>query len=321
MRRRWHWVLSPLLLFFSAALWAVEAGYRNFLGMEFVTIEVGEPYFMGSCRGSYVDHALALAAGIKTAPPCLSGAEEDEDATDNELPQHEVRLSEPFQMGVFEVTLGQFSRYLEALGSGVRTTEFQQANQHGSRAAVSGVSWNAAQRFIQWLNINKPIEDQGHYRLPSEAEWEYVARAGSVARFGFSESSDELIQYAWYDKNAYDLGQHYAHEVGKKQPNVWGVYDMLGNVWEWTADCWHINYRGAPKDGRPWLENCEGDEHPFRGGAWPFYARNERVAFRYYSSAAYHNELGLRVVRALPVAVRTAKNSTHSPPPTSPHRR
>jgi len=99
---------------------------------------------------------------------------------------------------------------------------------------VEQVSWNDVQDFIRRLNQQ---EGKDKYRLPTEAEWEYTARAGSKTKYCFGDDSDELGAYAWYDGNSGDR----THPVGRKKPNTWGLYDMHGNVWEWVQD-WKGKY-------------------------------------------------------------------------------
>ena len=130
------------------------------------------------------------------------------------------------------------------------------------------VTWKDAMDYADWL-----CRQTGRsYRLPSEAEWEYAARAGSQSRWSFGDNASELSRYAWYDENSGGK----THPVGQKQPNSWGLHDVHGNVWEWVEDCWHNSYKGAPDDGSVWgeeeLGNCE--RRVVRGASWNGY-RNQ----------------------------------------------
>ncbi|TGO03689.1 hypothetical protein PN36_02025 [Candidatus Thiomargarita nelsonii] len=145
---------------------------------------------------------------------------------DSEKPVHWVEITKDFYMGVYEVTVGQYKKYVDEKGGYFKSSY----NQQGDNAAVTGVSWKDAQGFISWLN-NK--EGGSHYSLPTEAQWEYSARAGTTTEYSFGDDSSLLGDYAWYGD---DWTKGYAHIVGQKKPNPWGLYDMHGNVWEWVAD-------------------------------------------------------------------------------------
>ena len=126
------------------------------------------------------------------------------------------------------------------------------------------------QEFIRKLNKK---EGTDKYRLPSEAEWEYACRAGTTTRYSFGDSESKLGDYAWYNDNSGSK----THPVGKKKPNPYGLYDMHGNVWEWTQDKWHSDYNSAPTDGSAW-ESGGGADRVFRGGCWFYFARFCRSA-------------------------------------------
>jgi formylglycine-generating enzyme required for sulfatase activity len=135
----------------------------------------------------------------------------------NEKPVHSVEITKDFYMGVYQVTVGQYKKYVDEKGG-----HFEEwCNEQGDNAAVTGVSWEDAQGFISWLNEKEGGE---HYRLPTEAEWEYAARAGTTTEYSFGDDASLLGDYAWYDENAYDVGEYYAHIVGQKKPNPWGLY-------------------------------------------------------------------------------------------------
>jgi formylglycine-generating enzyme required for sulfatase activity len=132
------------------------------------------------------------------------------------------------------------------------------------------VSWNNAQSFLTALNNYTGRT----FRLPSEAHWEYACRAGShvpPTRFYWGDDPNytAIGDYAWYYYNAYNVvGQQYAHVVGTKLPNAFGLYDMSGNVWEWCEDDWHGSYTGAPPGSYEWVDSPRGSYRVLRGGAW-----------------------------------------------------
>jgi formylglycine-generating enzyme required for sulfatase activity len=206
-----------------------------------------------------------------------------------------VHINKSFQLGAYEVTLGQFKKFLiGAERSDLLTDDFTKANSHGDKAAVSQVSWNDAHLFVNWLNKK---EGGNHYRLPSEAEWEYAARAGTTTIYSWGNSPSLIDDYAWYASNAYDAGERYAHAVGKKQPNPWGLYDMQGNLWEWVQDNWHDNYDGAPLSGSAWVDK-NIQNRVDRGGSWGHDAENLRSAVRGNVSPDNRNVfVGFRILR------------------------
>jgi formylglycine-generating enzyme required for sulfatase activity len=159
---------------------------------------------------------------------------------------------------------------------------------------VVNISWFDAQRFCQSLSRECNL----NVRLPSEAEWEYACRAGSTTQFHFGDSPQKLTHYAWFETNS---GQQPAPIKGK-QPNPWGLFDIIGNVWEWCADHWHEDYTGAPDDGSAWLDVLPpGQASPrrrcVRGGAWDMDAFRCRSSYRSYDwEDAATNRTGFRIV-------------------------
>nr|VFJ99263.1 MAG: Sulfatase-modifying factor enzyme 1 [Candidatus Kentron sp. LFY] len=173
---------------------------------------------------------------------------------------------------------------------------------------VERVSWKDAQEFLAVINGRMPGLDLS---LPSEAQWEYACRAGTMTALyndpmeiiGVNNVSG-LDTIAWYGGNSgvdFELenGKRGTHPVGRKEPNPWGLYDMLGNVWEWTQDQWHNDYRDAPTDGTPWENSDSGTGRVLRGGSWGNYARYVRAACRNHVEPGlrYNVYLGFRCVR------------------------
>jgi formylglycine-generating enzyme required for sulfatase activity len=167
-----------------------------------------------------------------------------------EMPAHEVTLAQPFYMGKFEVTQEQYEKI----------TKSNPSHFKGARNPVEGVSWDDAQAFCKQMSQKTGRS----VRLPSEAEWEYACRAGTSTWFYNGDRNEDLRRVGWYDKNSADR----THPVGEKEPNVFGLYDMHGNVWEWVEDDWHDDYTGAPTDGSAWIETHRGDGRVLRGGSW-----------------------------------------------------
>ena len=204
----------------------------------------------------------------------LMGSPEDEQDRGSDETQHAVTISQGFWMGKYEVTQGQWEAVM-----GSNPSRYSQC---GPRCPVEQVSWDDVQEFIARLNAREGGSGY-RYRLPTEAEWEYAARAGtSGARYG------ELDEIAWYAGNSGET----IHPVGQKLANAWGLHDMLGNVWEWTAD-WYRSYPGADDEF-----DYSGSRRVFRGGGWSDGAWYVRSAYRSITSPGYRfNFIGFRLVR------------------------
>jgi formylglycine-generating enzyme required for sulfatase activity len=206
-----------------------------------------------------------------------------------EGPQHAVSIAKSFAVSKYEITFEEWDICAASRGcpAGVGDEGFGR----GMRPVIN-VNWNEAQQFVAGLSR---VTGQ-HYRLLSEAEWEYAARAGTTTRYSFGDDEAALGQYPWYRAN----GGRLTHRVGERKANAFGLYDMEGNVWEWCEDRWHPNYQGAPNDGSEWRG---GDERRriLRGGSWDYGPESLRSAYRdkatdfMYRSSDY----GFRVARAL----------------------
>ncbi len=213
----------------------------------------------------------------------MMGSPSDEQGRwDAEGPVHEVIIKNSFYMGKYPVTQKQWEKVM-----GSNPSSFK-----GEDRPVESVSWNDVQEFIKKLNEK---DSTGKYRLPSESECEYACRAGITTRYSFGDDESKLGDHAWYDQNS---GSE-THPVGQKKSNLWGLYDMHGNVWEWCQDKWHENYNGAPSDGSAWASGSSSIR-VYRGGSWGDGARSCRSASRGIVDPAFRfGALGFRVLRTL----------------------
>ena len=224
---------------------------------------------------------------------------------DDEGPQHRVTIDYPLAVGVYEVTFEEWDACVRA-GGCERYRPDDEGWGRGRRPAIN-VSWEDAQAYVEWLSSETGEE----YRLLSEAEWEYVARAGTRTARHWGGSSSGQCQYAnGYDGTGdakYDSrdpisctdGFADTAPVGSFEPNAFGLYDVLGNVWEWTEDCWNGSYAGASTGGSPW---ASGDCAPrvLRGGSWGNGPDLLRSAFRFRVSAGVrYLSLGFRLARTI----------------------
>ena len=290
----------------------------NSLGMKLNRIPVGE-FMMGSHESK---------DSLKKAFPQYEPTRIDK--LDDEYPAHKVRITKPFYIGVHEVTIAQFRKYLEQSGHKTdaesdgtggwgynkktnafegRKLEYSWRNpgfpQEDSHPIVD-ITWFDSVRFCEWLSQKEGRK----YRLPTEAEWEYCCRAGTTTRFHHGDDPEKLTTAA----AVYDLktreefpewinfattssdGFTFTAPVGSFKPNAWGLHDMHGNVWEWCSD-WHGDdyYSKSPTDDPQGPE--DGEVKIRRGGSWhtwPFYCRS---SFRNWNTRTTRYVLvGLRVV-------------------------
>ncbi|NJM77641.1 MAG: SUMF1/EgtB/PvdO family nonheme iron enzyme [Acaryochloridaceae cyanobacterium RU_4_10] len=223
----------------------------------------------------------------------------EKERTDSEGPQHPVTVSE-FFMGKYPVTQAQW-KAVAALPQVKQYLKSDSACFKGADLPIERVSWNEAVEFCTRLSK----QTGQHYRLPSEAEWEYACRAGTTTPFHFGETLTpdlancaENYTYARGPKGKY-LGQ--TTKVGIFPPNVFGLFDMHGNVWEWCQDLWHANYQKAPLDGSAWLNKNDNSYYLMRGGAWNLNPRHCRSACRGNDNPDFRSSgLGFRVVCSVP---------------------
>jgi formylglycine-generating enzyme required for sulfatase activity len=199
-----------------------------------------------------------------------------------------VEISQGFYLGKYVITQEQWEAVMEEKPWDGK----EYVRSEGNHPAVY-ISWYDVQGFIQRLN---QAEGEEVYRLPTEAEWEYACRAGSLGRYTFGDDDSTLGQYAWLEHNSGGA----THEVGQKQPNGWGLYDMHGNVFEWCQD-WYARdyYKESPVDDPP--GPSAGSGWVLRGGSSSDVSRICRCSFRRSFTSSRRNVLlGFRVAAVLP---------------------
>ena len=215
---------------------------------------------------------------------CVSGRE----CNFNEKPVHSVRIPS-FEMSKYEVTFEEYDAFTDATGR-------ERASDGGwgrGRRPVINVSWDDAVNYTQWLSS----QTGASYRLPSEAEWEYAARAGSTTSYNWGNGIGRNRANCNGCGSRWDYGK--TAPVGSFSANAWGLYDVHGNVWEWVGDCWNDSYTGAPADGSAW---ARGDcaKRVLRGGSWYNGPRNLRAAIRGRSGTGKRDSNGgFRIARTL----------------------
>jgi formylglycine-generating enzyme required for sulfatase activity len=246
----------------------------------------------------------------------------DQDAK-REQPLHEVRVGQPLAVGKFHVTRGEFARFVEATGysaiGGCRALNGSKFEQDGAKSwrdpgftqtdrdpAVC-INWDDAKAYVQWL-----AQKTGKgYRLLSEAEWEYAARGGTATARWWGDGSADQCKYAhgsnltskqkfpgWTTADCGD-GYVFTSPVGSFAPNPFGLYDMLGNAWQWVGDCWADNYANAANDASVAPAsggNC--GRRAIRGGSWSAIPTVMRVPVRSWNDAGFRScNLGFRIAR------------------------
>ena len=232
---------------------------------------------------------VAMKLALIPAGEFMMGSPEGEqDRGSDEGPQRRVTISKPFYLGVTQVTQAQWRAVMNT-----EPWEGESFCQTGPDNPASHVSWDDATAFCNGLSKKTGRT----VRLPTEAEWEYACRAGTTTRFYYGDDPDygKLGDYAWYDGNVDDIGESYAHPVGAKKPNAWGLYDMHGNVFEWCADWYADSYTNA--DTRDPKGPSSGEARVLRGGSWDGHPQNCRAAYRYGDSPGGRDiDSGFRVV-------------------------
>jgi sulfatase modifying factor 1 len=211
-------------------------------------------------------------------------------ATDDESPVS-VTLTSGFWLGETELTQGQWEKLM-----GTRTWSGEKNVKVGDDYAASYISHDDAVSYCQKLTAQERNADRlpngWKYSLPTEAQWEYACRAGSQTKFSFGESEGQMGEYAWFIENVLHVDQRFAHQVGLKKPNAWGLRDMHGNVREWCSDWYDSKLRG----GRDPVGPSNGSNRVARGGSWSSFPAYCRSANRSFDEPDYRfNYLGFRL--------------------------
>ena len=249
------------------------------LAKEFIKVKPGQ-FFMGSNKGR-----------------------------DNEQPEHSVKITQPYELAKYEVTQALWlevmgktvADQLEIMRKAIGKPNHQNLRGVGDDHPVYLVSWNETQVFLSRINA---IDKIYFYRLPSEAEWEYAAKAGTNTLYSFGNDKTKLHEYAWYIEN----GEYHTHPVGLKKPNPWGFHDMHGNVSEWVQDRaddyssrLQIDPRGpsATEDNRTQFKDCDnGPDRIMKGGSWGNPAHSSHSSRRTMNNPNSRSRgLGFRLVR------------------------
>ena len=231
----------------------------------------------------------------------------------DEGPVRAVTIGKRIAMGRYEVTFADYDRFVNAADYAEFVARFvaesgrtRPANDddgwgRGARPVIN-VNWNEARAYASWLSA----QTGKAYRLPSEAEWEYAARAGTTTAYSFGDSiACAQASYARFPSSSCNGGRDNALArtvaAGSFAANAFGLFDMHGNVWEWVEDCWHDNYEGAPTDGSAWTSACTSTSSAVvRGGSWASSPRNLRAAFRLrVSPSGRSSSVGIRLVQDL----------------------
>ena len=245
------------------------------------------------CDGTWCPEMVVVSAGSY-----MMGSPESEARRDNdEGPRHRVRIAEPFAVGVYEVTFDEWDACRRGDGC---TRNPDDSGWGRGRRPVIDVSWADAQAYVKWLSR----ETGEAYRLLSESEWEYMARAGTTGPFHFGATLS-TAQANYNGSYTYGSGRKGRYRkrtepVGSFPANAFGVHDVHGNVSEWVEDCWHRSYAGAPADGRAWTVGGDCGRRVLRGGSWYYDPRYLRSAYRSGNPSGYRfNGAGFRVARTL----------------------
>ena len=265
------------------------------------------------CMGSYKETNPASADCGLVQP--------DPESSENERPLHKVMIAKAFLLSMHEVTLDEYTRYTNdrdkpPIGDAGFGAGLGKAEQ--GRLPVVNVSWQDAVDYAAWLSRKLGKK----FRLPTESEWEYAARADTITRRYWGDDPEHKLacDYAsvlgkenlaalkkqnysiTWEAFACDDPYIFNAPVGRFKPNAWGLQDMLGNVWEWVADCYHQNYRGAPTDGTEWKDanDCQSSRRVIRGGSWDDSPDDLRSASRFGVSADDRDgDLGFRLAQDL----------------------
>lgn len=232
---------------------------------------------------NFRDCAFCPEMAVIPSGSVVSGDPYDYDKTEEDQAMRpKITIQRPFALGKYEVTQAEWEAVMGDNPSDVK----------GKDLPVVRVSWRKVQEFLAQLNV----KTGKNFRLPTEAEWEYAARAGHPGKFGFGDDESQLKHYAWYKDNA---GPN-IHSVGKLKPNAFGLFDTHGNVWEWTADCSGSNYApNLPTEfAKDWQNFCY---RIIRGGSIENYPKSMTAFYKTsLTPVNFSVNLGFRLAQTLP---------------------
>jgi len=291
------------LLFFGANLfvWNIQSQTTPFL-------PVLKPTPTPTRNGREMKNSIGMKFARIPSGSFMMGSPTGEAGRNADEAQRRITINYEFYMGKYEVTIGEWKRLMGDLPEAMKTgldARFKKSDKQ----PVLRVSWNDAKEFIRKLNSQN---DRFVYRLPSEAEWEYAARAGTTTPFGIGDGNNVSSSQANFAGNApygnaskgKDLWQ--TTNVGSYRPNKWGLYDMHGNVSEWVEDIWQDNARDLPVDGSANLSRGDASQRVTRGGSWGDQGAGCRSAFHFFSPPANRGtDQGFRVAASpKPVTIK-----------------
>jgi formylglycine-generating enzyme required for sulfatase activity len=243
-------------------------------------LKIGENSSTTTIDETYVSNSLGMTFRLIPAGTFLMGSPSDELGRGSDETQYTVTISEPYYMQTTEVTQGQWEAVM-----GSNLSDFDSC---GLNCPVENISWEEAQTFIITLNAM----GEGAYTFPTEAQWEYAAKAGSDKRFLVGTTIDDLLLMAWFSNNSGST----PHAVAQKPANAWGLFDVLGNVMEWCHDWYGAYPTGSVTDP---VGPSSGPYRVKRGGSWGNSKDYVRPAMRHSTSDIRSNRIGLRLARIL----------------------
>lgn len=228
---------------------------------------------------------VAITPGVGNFPKSFRMG--DPQAGESAAPVRTVSMNSPFHIAKYEVPQNLWESVM-----GDNPSRWK-----GKRNSSEMFDWHESVEFCrratELMRAAKLIGDKERIRLPTEAEWEYCARAGSTTAYSFGDDVSQLGQFAWFTGNAAGNDP----PVGAKKPNAWGLHDMHGYLWEWCADKWHPNYMGAPSDGAEWQGEAQETRHVLRSGSWKDRAEMLKSSYRRPAPASLKDDaVGLRCV-------------------------
>jgi formylglycine-generating enzyme len=240
--------------------------------------------------GDPITNTLGMTFNNIPAGTFMMGSPGSEKDREGDESQHKVTINKAFYMQTTEITQGQWTELM-----GTEPWKGKKCVKEGPSYAASYVSWDNAMAYCKKL---RELEGKT-YRLPTEAEWEYACRAGTKTTWTFGNGEKAIDDYAWYGLNTVAIGEEYAHQVGLKKANAFGLYDMYGNVFEWCHDYYGEDYYKQSAEQDP-QGPAIGSSRVLRGGSWNSNTCNLRSANRNRLEADYrYNFNGFRVVREL----------------------